>query len=282
MPVKVIACDMDGTFLDEKGNFNRERFIPVLEELEKRGIRFVVASGNAMPRLRLIFGDLVDRISFVAENGGFVLEGNEPLIHHSLIPSDVEAFLDYFKNDWENYRLMVSGEQWSYMVGSAFKASDFPMVDAEQMKLFIDRIKVLDNFSELPDHPVLKLGLQLPLDICDQVIAAFNRDFRGQLTAVTSGYGTVDVIQAGVHKAWGLQHLLDRWDLSWNQVMAFGDGENDRELLEASTYSYAMDNAPESVKKVARFLAPDHRENGVLEILEAYLKGELDFGGKII
>lgn len=168
------------------------------------------------------------------------------------------------------------------MVGSAFKASDFPMVDPEQMKLFIDRIRVLDDFSELPDQPVLKLGLQLPLDICDQVIAEFNREFTGQLTAVTSGYGTVDVIQTGVHKAWGLQHLLDRWGLSWDDVMAFGDGENDRELLEASAYSYAMDNAPESVKKAARFLAPDHRENGVLEILEAYLKGELDFGGEII
>lgn len=55
MTIKLIATDMDGTFLDEKGGFDRRRFDTVLTELEKRDIPFVVASGNGMDRLLRIF-----------------------------------------------------------------------------------------------------------------------------------------------------------------------------------------------------------------------------------
>ena len=53
--------------------------------------------------------------------------------------------------------------------------------------------------------------------------------------------------------------------------LAFGDGGNDREMLQYAKYSYAMRNATEDVKKVAKFSAPSNDEEGVLQILEYYL-----------
>ncbi|MFN8648511.1 HAD hydrolase family protein [Streptococcus sp.] len=61
MTIKLIATDMDGTFLDERGSFDRQRFERVLTELEERKIPFVVASGNGMGRLLRIFKGFEDR-----------------------------------------------------------------------------------------------------------------------------------------------------------------------------------------------------------------------------
>lgn len=50
--------------------------------------------------------------------------------------------------------------------------------------------------------------------------------------------------------------------------MAFGDGGNDLEMLAHVDHSYAMANAPEKVKKTAKYQAPSNQESGVLEVLE--------------
>ena len=44
-----------------------------------------------------------------------------------------------------------------------------------------------------------------------------------------------------MHKAWGLKQLLNHWDLNEANVMAFGDGDNDIELLRKTSHSYAME-----------------------------------------
>lgn len=46
MSIKMIVTDMDGTLLDEKGEFDRDRLKNILDELDKREMRFVVATGN--------------------------------------------------------------------------------------------------------------------------------------------------------------------------------------------------------------------------------------------
>ena len=267
--IKVIATDMDGTFLDDKGSYDRERFERVFALLKAKGIRFVVASGNHMRRLSMIFEGMVDDLSYVAENGAHVLENNVELCHHHLPSEAILSCLAYFEGKHKDYRITVSTANHIYMVeGATFSAEDF-MIDEEQLQTFLNRITHIKDLTCLPtDEPVVKIGMMFPLDACEQLIADFNQAFDGKLTAVTSGYGAIDVITTGVHKAWGLQHLLDKWQISPDEVMAFGDGENDIELLALAKYSYAMANAPESVKAVANYLAPDHRDNGVLKVIE--------------
>ena len=55
--------------------------------------------------------------------------------------------------------------------------------------------------------------------------------------------------------------------------MAFGDGDNDIELLRMSSHSYAMENASPALLQVADQVAPHHKDQGqgVLTILEDYL-----------
>lgn len=46
MRIKLIAVDMDGTFLSDQKTYNRERFMAQYRQMKEQGIRFVVASGN--------------------------------------------------------------------------------------------------------------------------------------------------------------------------------------------------------------------------------------------
>ena len=76
MTVKMIATDMDGTLLDGQGQLDLPRLATILDELEKRDIRFVVATGNEIPRMRLLLGDLVERMTLVVANGARIFEKN--------------------------------------------------------------------------------------------------------------------------------------------------------------------------------------------------------------
>lgn len=72
----------------------------------------------------------------------------------------------------------------------------------------------------------------------------------------------------GCHKASGLKRLVERWGIQPEQCVAFGDGGNDIEMLKYCGQSYAMANAPENVKSIAKFVCPSNDEDGVLVTLE--------------
>ena len=65
---------------------------------------------------------------------------------------------------------------------------------------------------------------------------------------------------------------MERWKIEADQIMAFGDSENDLEMLELAGYSFAMENGEEKVKRMAKYIAPSNDEAGVLQVLEQYLK----------
>lgn len=270
MAIRLIASDMDGTFLDKKGDYDRKRFESLLDELDERGIRFVVATGNGMQRLEHMFGDLVPRLSFVAENGAYVLDGQEVLVRQVMTPDMVSDFLTFFKGKEQEYALTLVGDRDIYLL----EGTEFPRFEGitpEQMALFEENMTVVSDWSELADKTIFKMNLVVPEAICDDITSRFNQIFKGRLQAVSSGYGAIDVIREGCHKAWGIQQLLDKYNITSSEVMAFGDSDNDLEMLALAGESYAMENAPDRVKAVAKYVAPHHDQAGVLTTIEQFL-----------
>ena len=74
-----------------------------------------------------------------------------------------------------------------------------------------------------------------------------------------------------VTKASGLEFLADHLGFARERTVAFGDGENDVELLEWAGYGVAVANAHERVLAVADLVCPSDEEEGVAQVLEAYL-----------
>lgn len=77
--IKLIATDMDGTWLNDDKDYDREIFKREFKEMRKRDIKFVVASGNQYANLMTRFPDVIDQIYFVAENGALVAQGKQIL-----------------------------------------------------------------------------------------------------------------------------------------------------------------------------------------------------------
>ena len=90
MSIKLIAVDMDGTFLSDQKTYNRERFMAQYRQMKEQGIRFVVASGNQYYQLISFFPELSSEISFVAENGGWVVSAGDDVFNCQLPKDDQE------------------------------------------------------------------------------------------------------------------------------------------------------------------------------------------------
>ena len=72
-----------------------------------------------------------------------------------------------------------------------------------------------------------------------------------------------DVISNGGGKAKGIEEILHHYGIKKEETMAFGDGENDIDMLAYCQIGIAMGNAHEDLKKVADYITEDIDNNGV-------------------
>ena len=85
-----------------------------------------------------------------------------------------------------------------------------------------------------------------------------------QVLAARSFPNYLEVVAAGVSKARALEKVCDLINVSLDNVVAFGDGENDLPMLQVAGFSVAMGNAHENVKRHADFVSLSNNEDGIL------------------
>ncbi len=272
MDIKVIATDMDGTLLDPKGQLDLPRLEKILDKLDQRGIRFVIATGNEVHRMRQLLEHLVERVILVVANGARIFENDKLLQAQTWDDAMVDRALDHFKGRECQDQFVVTGMNGGFVKeGTVFTELD-KFMTPEMIEKLYQRMNFVDEFDPNLFGSVLKMSMVVGEERLDSVLQEINDLFDGHVRAVSSGYGCIDILQDGIHKAWGLVELLKRWDLKPEQIMAFGDSENDIEMLELAGISYAMENAEEAVKRVATKVAPANSQAGVYKVLENWLE----------
>ena len=103
---------MDGTFLDSSKRFSME-FFDIFEELRKRKIKFVIASGNQYFRLYQKFLQISNEMYFIGENGSYIAKGVKLIATNTLKKEQVQAV------DRKSTRLNSSHSRKSRMPSSA-------------------------------------------------------------------------------------------------------------------------------------------------------------------
>ena len=83
-----------------------------------------------------------------------------------------------------------------------------------------------------------------------------------------SGQNWVDINHIDAHKGNALLKVLSHHNISSNEVLVFGDYNNDIEMLSLTDYSFAMANAHPNVKKVANYKTTSNDDYGVERIIE--------------
>ena len=272
MDIRVIATDMDGTLLDPKGQLDLPRLEKILDKLDQCDIRFVIATGNEVHRMRQLLGHLAERVVLVVANGARIFENNELIQAQTWDDAMVDKALGHFKGRECQDQFVVTGMNGGFVKeGTVFTELD-KFMTPEMIEKLYQRMNFVDEFDSSLFGGVLKMSMVVGEERLDSVLQEVNDLFDGRVRAVSSGYGCIDILQDGIHKAWGLVELLKRWNLKPEQIMAFGDSENDIEMLELAGISYAMENAEEAVKRVATKVAPANSQAGVYKVLENWLE----------
>lgn len=272
MEIKIIATDMDGTLLDPRGQLDLPRLEKILDKLDHRGVRFVIATGNEVHRMRQLLGHLAERVVLVVANGARIFENNELIQAQTWDDAMVDRALSHFKGRECQDQFVVTTMNGGFVkTGTVFTELD-KFMTPEMIEKLYQRMNFVDEFDPNLFGGVLKMSMVVGEERSESVLQEINDLFDGHVRAVSSGYGCIDILQDGIHKAWGLVELLKRWNLKPEQIMAFGDSENDIEMLELAGISYAMENAEEAVKRVATKVAPANSQAGVYKVLEYWLE----------
>ena len=272
MEIKIVATDMDGTLLDPRGQLDLPRLEKILDKLDHRGVRFVIATGNEVHRMRQLLGHLAERVVLVVANGARIFENNELLQAQTWDDAMVDRALAHFKGRECQDQFVVTAMNGGFVKkGTVFTELD-KFMTPEMIEKLYQRMNFVDEFDPNLFGGVLKMSMVVGEKRSESVLQEINDLFDGHVRAVSSGYGCIDILQDGIHKAWGLVELLKRWNLKPEQITAFGDSENDIEMLELAGISYAMENAEEAVKRVATKVAPANSQAGVYKVLENWLE----------
>ena len=263
--MKAVATDIDGTFLTNRRDYDRQLFDKVYAAMVEKDIRFIVASGDQYYFLRSLFPQVADQLAFVAENGVLTIDQGTELHCGRLKRSAVQAVIDYLDR-LSGINFIVCGRRSAYVRASA------PARFRAGARRFYTRIKMVADFDVIGDDVIFKFALTVPPTQQASISRKIDTRFAGIVRATASGYGAIDLIIPGMDKSHGLQLLLDRWEMSPADLVAFGDGENDLEMFALAGTSYAMGNAPANVQVVANHVIGTNDDQAVLHELGKLLK----------
>jgi Cof subfamily protein (haloacid dehalogenase superfamily) len=121
------------------------------------------------------------------------------------------------------------------------------------------------------DEPPTKLVVIEDPEVLDGLEERLKARFDGRLYISKSLPYFLELASPEVTKATGLEFLAERVGFSRDRTVAFGDGENDVELIDWAGYGVAVANAHERVLAVADLVCPSVDEQGVAQVVEAFL-----------
>ncbi|WP_455390265.1 Cof-type HAD-IIB family hydrolase [Lactiplantibacillus pentosus] len=265
MKVAIIATDLDGTFLRDYHQFDHPRFQAQLDQMNAQGQHFVVASGNQLQHCIDVFDGIHGELTYVAENGGLVIDNHGKVLAESLIDLPLyQELLTFVTTEpaLAGAEISVSGKQAAYIR---------PQDDSPLMRYYLSRLQVVPSLMTIDDH-IYKATFSWQDTDANAHADLINRQFAGRLRATVSGGNGLDVIPPHVNKATGLAYLQSHWHINASQTAAFGDNGNDLEMLHEADYSFAMQNAIAPVKRTATYLTPhDNNHDGVLAAIDTLI-----------
>lgn len=273
MSIRLIATDMDGTFLNNEHDYDHHRFKKVFDKLTKNGVQLVAASGSSYPRLRREFATVADQMIFISQNGSVIHYGDELIdcfpLHHDDLRAVLVALTRLYGDDDIN-QLVISGPTTSF-VDQSMDEKNFAIV-----KLFYENVKRVPNLQDIfkypLDEPLTKISVNFAdhIDITD-VTSELDNLLPANLIMENSGFNTELIGDAHATKRNALMAIASQFNLRQNEIMTFGDNENDLGMLTLTSHSYAMKNAALPIRLAASNVTRlTNQESGVLDTIEHY------------
>lgn len=251
--IKAAFFDIDGTLLSFKTHEMPASTVRALARLRERGVRLVISSGRPSYQLPEFLRESFD--AYVLMNGQLCLDADGVFRSCPIDETDVRRIVGHVREG--RYDVLVLQRERAFaneLTPRVVSAADHAGLVYEQ-----------DDIERTFDAPVYQFCAFLDPEQ-DEMIR------RETEHVATTRWTTIfcDVVPEGGGKAAGVAAVLERWGLSPEEAIAFGDGENDLSMFEAVGTSVAMGNAWDSVKERATFTTTDVDDDGIWNACEHF------------
>lgn len=261
--IKLIITDLDGTFLNSNGDYDREYFATIYHLIVEKGVHFAVCTGKQCEIVEELFGKYSSQIWIVGDSATHIKYNNE-IIYQSFISNALGLrIIDTLKRVNLNHTIIACTPE-----GAFIQASLSQRLKDKIRRSYFNVIEV-DDFNFLP-HDFIKITVYDEEGNCFQTrehLTIFDKE----AYIVVSDSQWIDIADYGVNKGTTIEKLQHILNITPDETMAFGDGYNDIELLSRSEYSFAMRNAFDQTKAVANFVIGSNDENSVLKTIKRIL-----------
>ncbi len=254
--IKLIASDLDGTLLlNDAQSLNPEIFDLILK-LKEKGIRFIAASGRQYASMHRLFDPIKNEISYITENGSLCFHEGKITSIKTMERELGLCILEDIHNR-ENCHALLSCQNTYY--------TDSEKVFYHMRDTLHSDIKLVPNISDIQE-PFLKIAVYDDVTITDTA-HYFYEKYHDRIPVATSGTVWVDFVLPNANKGTALKAFAEYFHVKPEECMAFGDQQNDIEMLEFAGESYAMEKAAPGVASHAKYTA-----SCVADILRELLK----------
>jgi Cof subfamily protein (haloacid dehalogenase superfamily) len=247
MNYKIVFLDVDGTITHHENGCIPNSTVEAIKTLISKGIKVVAATGRPLSMCKEL--EELGIGTFITANGGYVKHGHE-VIHK--VPMDrtiVQEVVEFAKT--ENNGLSFYTEGFS-MNG----VTEGGILTALKETLSLDEYP--ETNSSIHEEDVFLLCLFAD----DETVGKYTKTFP-HLTFRRWHPYVLNVLQEDVSKSRAIMKTLEFFGIDQSEAIAFGDGENDIDMLELAGLGIAMGNGSEKLKAVADFVTKPSGEDGI-------------------
>lgn len=245
--IKIVFFDIDGTIIDMQRKEISGKMLQTLKDLQKNGIKICIATGRAPMAIPKFDG--VEFDAFLAYNGSYCYDRDGMILDHFIPTEDVQLII---KNAKKLHRPLALSTR--NKIEANGKDADL----AEYFGFGKQEIIISDNFEKFSRERVYQIMIGSRKEEYAQVLENVKR---AEITAWWDR--AVDIIPAGGSKGVAVKKILEYYQIDQSEAMAFGDGNNDMEMLKAVGHGIAMGNASDELKRIAEDICGYVAEDGI-------------------
>lgn len=284
--IKLFVSDMDGTLLNENHVISDRTAAAVKKLQETTDIEFMIATGRAFKSASVLTSAQNIFCRMINLNGASIhekdgtLTDSTPLLSSTVV--EVTKYLDhlevdyavstaknYFVADFDGFIDRISHFMDIDQTHSENEETD-EVTNAQLLAHYGD-VKPITEMNLTSDNPALKLLLfSTNLDILAKIREHLSQYSDLDITA--SAADNLVITHRDAQKGLAVEAYATSRGFTMDEVATIGDSLNDRSMLQMATHSYAMENAPESIKKMAKNVAPANTVDGVALIIEKIIE----------